>query len=66
MKMPMVDLKGQYIKIKDEVDAAIQEVIDNTTFINGTAVKDFSENLRGYMGCRHVIPCANDFRVETW
>ena len=55
----MVDLKGQYMKIKNEVDAAIQEVIDNTAFINGYAVKDFCENLRNYMECRHIITCAN-------
>lgn len=59
MKMQMVDLKGQYMKIKAEVDAAIQDVINNTTFINGAAVKDFCENLRSYTECRHVITCAN-------
>src|SRR6185437_14840314 len=55
----MVDLKRQYTKIKSEVDAAIQEVIDNTAFINGKAVTDFSTALSTYMGSRHVIPCAN-------
>lgn len=55
----MVDLKGQYQKIKDEVDAAIQEVIDNTSFINGPKVKQFADNLSVYMGGCHVIPCAN-------
>jgi UDP-2-acetamido-2-deoxy-ribo-hexuluronate aminotransferase len=55
----MVDLKRQYTKIKSEVDAAIQEVIDNTAFINGKAVSDFAAALSAYMGARHVIPCAN-------
>lgn len=55
----MVDLKGQYMKIKPEVDAAIQNVIDNTAFINGPIVKEFSQNLSDYMGGCHVIPCAN-------
>lgn len=55
----MVDLKGQYMKIKPEVDAAIQSVIDNTTFINGPIVKEFAQNLSDYMGGCHVIPCAN-------
>ena len=40
-KIQMVDLKGQYLKIKEEVDAGIQKVIDNTAFINGPVVKDF-------------------------
>ena len=55
----MVDLKGQYMKIKPEVDAAIQEVIDNTAFINGPIVKEFAQNLSDYMGGCHVITCAN-------
>ncbi len=59
MKIQMVDLKGQYMKIKPEVDAAIQNVIDNTAFINGPVVKEFAHNLSGYMGGCQVITCAN-------
>ena len=55
----MVDLKGQYMKIKPEVDAAIQNVIDNTAFINGPIVKEFAQNLSNYMGGCHVITCGN-------
>ena len=55
----MVDLKGQYLKIKDEVDAGIQNVIDNTAFINGPIVKEFAEHLSQYMGGCHVTTCAN-------
>lgn len=59
MKIQMVDLKGQYMKIKPEVDAAIQNVIDNTAFINGPIVKEFAKNLSDYMGGCHVVTCAN-------
>ena len=59
MKIQMVDLRGQYMKIKPEVDAAIQNVIDNTAFINGPIVKEFAQNLSDYMGGCHVITCAN-------
>ncbi len=55
----MVDLRSQYDKIKEEVDAAIQEVIDNTAFINGPQVKNFSKALAEYTGAKFVIPCAN-------
>jgi len=55
----MVDLKRQYTKIKSEVDAAIQEVIDNAAFINGKAVTDFVAALATYSGSKHVVPCAN-------
>ena len=58
-KIQMVDLKGQYLKIKNEVDKAIANVIDNTAFINGPAVKEFQADLEKYLGVKHVIPCAN-------
>ena len=59
MKIQMVDLKGQYLKIKDEVDAGIQNIIDNTAFINGPIVKEFAQRLSEYMGGCHVTTCAN-------
>lgn len=55
----MVDLAGQYQKIKPEVDQAIAEILTNTSFINGPAVKQFAQNLEKYLGVKHVIPCAN-------
>lgn len=55
----MVDLVGQYQKIKPEVDAAIQRVIDSTAFINGPEVKEFEKELAAYNGSKHVIACAN-------
>ncbi len=59
MKIQMVDLKGQYLKIKEDIDAGIQECIDNTAFINGPAVKEFQHDFEKYLGVKHVIPCAN-------
>jgi UDP-2-acetamido-2-deoxy-ribo-hexuluronate aminotransferase len=58
-EIKMVDLNGQYSHIKKEIDSAIQEVIDKTEFINGTAVKSFQKNLEQYLSVKHVIPCAN-------
>ena len=55
----MVDLVGQYQKIKPEVDAALQRVIDSTAFINGPEVKEFEKELGAYLGAKHVIGCAN-------
>ena len=59
MKLKMVYLKGQYLKIKSEIDAAIQEVIDSTAFINGPKVNEFATNLARYNGSKFVAPCAN-------
>ena len=58
-KIQMVDLKTQYEKIKPEVDAAIQNVIDTTAFINGPDVQEFAKELAAYLGVKHVVPCAN-------
>lgn len=55
----MVDLKGQYLNIKSEIDSAIAGVIESCSFINGPQVKDFSQHLAEYLGIKHVIPCAN-------
>lgn len=57
--IPMVDLAGQYQKIKPEIDRAIQAVLDHTGFINGPEVKAFEKELAAYLGCREVIACGN-------
>lgn len=58
-KIEMVDLKRQYQRIKAQVDAAMQEVIDQGAFINGKPVQDFVAELATYNGSKYVIPVAN-------
>jgi UDP-2-acetamido-2-deoxy-ribo-hexuluronate aminotransferase len=58
-KIQMVDLVSQYEKIKPAIDSAISEVIENAHFINGPEVTNFAEDLKDYLGVKHVIPCAN-------
>ena len=55
----MVDLQRQYQKIKPEMDAAIQAVIDSAAFVKGAQVEQFARNLEAYTGAKHVIPVAN-------
>src|SRR5690606_10846798 len=55
----MVDLRGQYQKIKPAIDSAIQEVLDETAFIQGRQVKAFEAALAEYCGVAHVISCGN-------
>ena len=55
----MVDLKGQYAQIKEQVNSSIAEVIETTAFINGPEVHNFQKELEEYLGVKHVIPCAN-------
>lgn len=58
-QIQMVDLNTQYEKIKTEVNAATQAVLDHAIFINGPEVKSFQAELEQYLGVKHVIPCAN-------
>ncbi|HEX8355990.1 MAG TPA: DegT/DnrJ/EryC1/StrS family aminotransferase [Segetibacter sp.] len=55
----MVDTKTQYLKIKDQIDAGIQQVLDSAAYINGTPVKDLSTNLSAYLQVKHTITCGN-------
>ena len=55
----MVDLQGQYAKIKETVDASIEEVLNSSAYINGPCVHEFQAALEDYLNVKHVIPCAN-------
>ena len=55
----MVDLMGQYSKIKSEIDRNIIASIESGRFVNGPIVNEFSSNLSNYLTIQNVIPCAN-------
>ncbi len=55
MTIPLVDLKAQYLSIKDEMDAAIQRVVDSTSFIMGPEVRAFEEEFARFCGVQHVV-----------
>lgn len=55
----MVDLKGQYAKIKNEIDSAIQDVINSARFIKGPSVQKFEDSLSQYLDGAHVVSCGN-------
>lgn len=58
-KIQMVDLKGQYLAIKEQVNTSISNVLETSAFINGPEVHAFQAELEDYLGVKHVIPCAN-------
>jgi len=58
-KIQMVDLNGQYLEIKDRVNASIRQILETSAFINGPEVHAFQKELEEYLGVKHVIPCAN-------
>lgn len=55
----MVDLKSQYLNIKEDIDQAIFSVLNSTSFIKGSDVSGFESNLKDYLNVRNVISCAN-------
>ena len=58
-QIQMVDLHGQYLRFKEEIDEAMQAVIDSCAFINGPQVKSFAGHLADYLQVPYVIPCGN-------
>lgn len=58
-KIQMVDLQSQYAKIKQDIDAGIQEVIDTAAFVKGKKVTEFQHHLEQYTGAKHVINVGN-------
>lgn len=59
MKIPMVDLKGQYAELKSEIDTALLDALAETRFILGPNVQAFDQEAADYLGVRHAISCAN-------
>jgi len=59
MSVPFVDLKSQYLSIKEEIDEAISNVLNSTQFIGGQFVKDFEASFAEYVGVSHCVSCAN-------
>ncbi|ARS43062.1 transcriptional regulator [Sphingobacteriaceae bacterium GW460-11-11-14-LB5] len=55
----MVDLKGQYLKIKSEIDQALLEAVEGAAYINGPQVKQFSNSLKEYNNVNSAVTCAN-------
>jgi dTDP-4-amino-4,6-dideoxygalactose transaminase len=54
-----LDLKKQYLSIKDEVDSAIFDIIENTAFVGGKAVSNFENNFASYIGTEYCVGVGN-------
>lgn len=59
MKIPFVDLRAQYLGLKNEIDSAIKSVIDQTAFISGAYATKFETSFSNYIQLKNVIACAN-------
>lgn len=58
-KIEMVDLRGQYERLKSDIDKSIASVLESAAFIKGPEVRLFEEELQRYLGVKNVISCAN-------
>ncbi|AHM61770.1 putative PLP-dependent enzyme possibly involved in cell wall biogenesis [Flammeovirgaceae bacterium 311] len=59
MNIPFVDLKSQYISIREEIDTAIRSVVEETAFVGGKYVDDFEYQFAALYGVKHCVPVAN-------
>ncbi len=59
MNIPFVDLKAQYHGLKEEMDRAIAEVVENTAFVGGARVAAFEKQFAAYVESEHCVSCAN-------
>ena len=59
MKVNFIDLKRQYLSIKEEIDGSIKNIIDNCNFIRGSEVNQFEESFAQMHSVKNCISCAN-------
>lgn len=59
MQVPLLDLKREYNEIRQQIDAAVKQVFDNTNFINGSQVTEFEKSVAEYLGCKHAVGVAS-------
>ena len=59
MKMNFIDLKQQYLGIKDEVRQAVDRVLDSTQFIMGPDVAEFEKEMAAFCGTKQAVACAS-------
>ena len=59
MNIPMVDLKGQYGALKEEIDRTLVDVLESSQFILGPNVRALEEEIAAYCGVRHAVGVAS-------
>jgi len=59
MKIDFANLQYQYKLYKEEIDRAMQDVLDRANYIMGDAVKELEENLQTFTGAKHAITCSS-------
>lgn len=57
--IPQFDLKRQYLDLKEEINLAVQQVLQHGAFIKGPEVEQLASELRDFLNCQQVVPCGN-------
>jgi dTDP-4-amino-4,6-dideoxygalactose transaminase len=57
--IPFVDLRAQHEEVRGEIEAAIRDIIDRSSFIGGKYVSSFEKEFADYLGAREAIAVAN-------
>ena len=65
--MQFIDLKAQYAALKDEIDANMQEVLNDAAFIGGKYVRELETQLAAFTGRKHCTePTPSSLRSWRW
>ncbi len=59
MNIPMVDLKGQYAALREEITEQLNQVLETTHFIMGPQCRGFEEEVAAYCGVKHAVGVAS-------
>jgi dTDP-4-amino-4,6-dideoxygalactose transaminase len=59
MHIPFLDLKAQYASIKNEIDDALQSILDNASFIGGEPLREFEEKFSQYCTTKYCVGVGN-------
>lgn len=59
MRVPLLDLREQHARLRDELSAAVARVLDSQQFVLGPEVRLLEEELARYTGARHAVGCAS-------
>ncbi|MCE3577754.1 DegT/DnrJ/EryC1/StrS family aminotransferase, partial [Campylobacter jejuni] len=57
--MNFINLQAQYLAYKDEINAEIESVLSSSSFIGGTKLNEFEQNLAHFLGVKHAIGCSS-------
>jgi dTDP-4-amino-4,6-dideoxygalactose transaminase len=57
--LPFVDLRAQYLRLKDEIDSRIARVLDHGHYVLGPEVAELEAELARFAGCRHAVAVAS-------